>query len=127
MPTREHRSDAGSSTVLALGIIAVMITVTVAALVVLGAVRAAHTARSAADLAALAGAVEYQRRPGGSACVEARRVARRHEVEMVTCGISAGGEVTVTTAAPIPLRLGGVGPEHAEGRARAGPQPSEAG
>ena len=126
MSSRDVRDESGSSTVLAVGLIAVLLTVTVAALAVLGAIRAAHVARASADLAALAGAVAYQEAPEASAaCVEATRIAHRHETELVTCDVDAGGVVTVTTSAPIVHRLGGVGPDHAEGRARAGPDPAE--
>lgn len=122
----ELRGEAGSSSVLAVGLIAVLLTATVATLAVLSAVRAAHVARSAADVAALAGAIEYQQvsDPAG-ACTEATRVARRHDVEVLSCVVAGGGDVTVTVAAEIPLRLAGVGPEQAEGRARAGPGAQE--
>lgn len=126
MSPRELRAEAGSSTVLAVGLIAVLLTITLAALAVLGAVRAAHVARSAADLSALAGAVEYQQSAdAGGACAEARRVAAHHDVAVIGCDVGGGGEVTVTVSARIPLRLGGVGPDHAEGRARAGPSPED--
>ncbi len=126
MGRRDLHDDRGSSTVLVLGLIAVLLTVTVAALAVLSAVRAAHQARSAADLAALAGAVVHQQASDAStACAEAKRIALRHDVEMLSCEVDAGGVVTVTTAAAISHRLGGVGPERAEGRARAGPAPEE--
>lgn len=125
MPRRELRNDRGSSTVLAVGLIAVLLTVTLAALAVLSAVRAAHVARSTSDLAALAGALEYQQSPdAAAACAEATRVAALHDVQVLTCRVGAGGEVTVTTSAQISLRMGGVGPDHAEGEARAGPEPS---
>lgn len=126
MSRPELRGEAGSSTVLAVGLIAALLTVTLGALAVLGTVRAAHLARSAADLSALAGAIEYQQRPdAGAACVEAGRVAARHDVVVLACEAAGGGEVTVTVSARIPLRLGGVGPDHAEGRARAGPSPED--
>lgn len=122
MTRRDLASERGSSTVLAVGLIAVLLTVTMAALAVLGAVRAAHVARSVSDLAALAGAIEYQQSPdAAAACAEATRVASLHDVRLLSCDVSGGGAVTVTTSAPIPLRLGGLGPDHAEGRARAGP------
>lgn len=128
MTPRDVRDDRGSSTVMALGLIAVLLTTTVAALAVLSAVRAAHQARSAADLAALAGAVVHQEVSDASAsCAEARRIALRHDVELVTCEVDAGGVVTVTTSAPITHRLAGVGPDRAEGRARAGPDPDDQG
>jgi len=108
---------------MALGLIALLLTITVAALAVLSAVRAAHVARSSADLAALAAAVVHQEDPGRvAACAEAERIARRHDVELVACAVGARGEVTVTVSAPITHRLAGVGPDHAEGRARAGPR-----
>lgn len=123
---RELRSEVGSSTVLALGLIAALLTLTVAALAVLGAVRAVHVARSSADLAALAGAVVHQRSPGTSgACAEAGRIALRHGAEVVSCEVTAGGQVTVTTSVAIRHRLAGIGPDRAEGRARAGPAPHE--
>ena len=126
MAGRDLRDDRGSSTVLVLGLVAVLLTTTVAALAVLSAVRAAHQARSAAGLASLAGAVVHQEVSDASAaCAEASRIALRHDVEMLTCEVGAGGVVTVTTSATITHRLGGVGPERAEGRARAGPAPDE--
>lgn len=128
MSSCELRDDGGSSTVMALGLIAVLITATVAALAVLSAVRTAHHARSAADLAALAGAVVQQQDSGATTpCAEAERIALRHDVVLVACEVDAGGTVTVTTSAVIPHRLGGVGPERAEGRARAGPDPDDTG
>lgn len=124
MSRREIRDERGSSTVMALGIIAVLLTVTVGALAVLGAMRAAHLARSAADLAALAGAVVYQQvLDDSAACAESERIARRHDAQVVTCEVGAGGEVTVTTSVRITPRVAGVGPDRAEGRARAGPAP----
>ncbi|WP_435200388.1 Rv3654c family TadE-like protein [Janibacter sp. GS2] len=128
MPRREIRDEKGSSTVMALGLIAVLLTVTVAALAVLGAMRAVHVARSTADLAALAGAVVYQQvQDDPAACAEARRIARRHDAQVVACEVGAGGEVTVTTSVPITPRVPGVVPDRAEGRARAGPAPQSVG
>lgn len=125
MSGRDIGDDRGSSTVLALGLIAVMLSLMIGGLAVLSAVRAAHVARSSADLAALAGATEYQEtRVRGAACAEARRIARRHGSRQVSCSVTSGGVVTVTTSVPITHRLAGVGPDHAEGRARAGPSSS---
>lgn len=116
------RGERGSSTVLALGVIAALLAATIGALAVLSAVRAAHIARSSADLSALAAAIAYQQSPdAGAACAEAGRLATRHGVRLLTCRVDGGGVVDVTVEAGIPLRLGGVGPDHAEGRARAGP------
>ncbi len=122
MSRRDARVEAGSSTILALGIIVALLTTMVAGLAVLSAVRTAHTARSAADLAALAGAAHYQEHlDAGSACGEARRIALRHEAQTIGCEVGVRGEVTVTTSVMITHRLAGVGPDRAEGRARAGP------
>ena len=126
MTRRDLHAEAGSSTIMSLALIAVLLTFTVAALAVLSAVRAAHIARSAADLSALAGAIEYQASLDASAaCAESDRLAQRHDVRLLDCRVTGDGDVTVTVAARIPLRLGGVGPEQAEGRARAGPQPDQ--
>ena len=126
MARRDHRDDAGSSSVVAVGLVALLLTLTVASLAVLSAVRAAHVARSSADLAALAGAVVHQQSADPTAaCAEAERIALRHDVEMVECAVGAGGVVTVTASAPITHRLAGVGPERAQGVARAGPDPGD--
>lgn len=127
MPRPDLHGDRGSATVLAVGIIAVALTVTLGGLWVLSAVRAAHVARASADLAALAAAGRYQELPEAEqACAEARRIAGRHATEVSDCSVEGTGIVTVTTTAPIGLRLAGAGPERAEGRARAGPEPGGA-
>ena len=126
MPRRDVRADAGSATVLALGVIAVLLMVTLAGLAVLSAVQAVHAARSVADLAALAGAAHYQEQlDPGPACEESRRIASRHGARLIGCEIGGGGDATVTTSVTIRHRLAGVGPDRAEGRARAGPSPAE--
>lgn len=122
MSRPEPGCQRGSSTVLVVGLIAAVLTVTVAALAVSSAVRAAHVARSAADLGALAGAIAHQRGAGrAGACAQARRVAGQQDVRVTLCSVDAEGAVSVTTASPIVFRLPGVGPGHAAGRARAGP------
>ncbi|KRE35065.1 hypothetical protein ASG73_17140 [Janibacter sp. Soil728] len=122
MRHRELWDERGSSTVLAVGLIVAMLSVTLAASAVLSAVRSAHVARSAADLAALAAAIQLQESPDPrGACGEAARVATRHDARVLSCDVGTSGVVTVTVATSIPLRLAGVGPDHAEGRARAGP------
>lgn len=113
-------TDAGSGTVNAVGIIAALLTATVGALAVLSAVHAVHTARAAADLGALAAAVDHQE-GGGAGCAEAVRVAALHEVDVTRCTIDAAGVADVTTSAAIAFQVPGVTPARAEGRARAGP------
>ena len=116
--------DRGSATVLAVGLIAVLLTVTVAALAVLGAMRSLHAARAAADLAALAGAGHLQEHGDpAAACRESERIAARQQATVTACEVGAGEVVTVTTSVGIPLRPPGV-PESAQGRARAGPVPT---
>ncbi len=125
MVTPDLRGDRGSATVLAVGLIAVLLTVTVAALVVLGAIRSLHVARASADLAALAGAGHLQEEGDpGAACREAERIAARQHATVDACAVGAGEVVTVTTSVGIPLRPPGV-PESAQGRARAGPVPTD--
>ena len=89
MTRRDLHAEAGSSTIMSLALIAVLLTVTVAALAVLSVVRAAHIARSAADLSALAGAIEYQASLDASAaCAESDRLAQRHDVRLLDCRVT---------------------------------------
>ncbi|WP_338748643.1 Rv3654c family TadE-like protein [Janibacter alittae] len=119
---RRGDGESGSATVLALGMIVVVLTVTIGALAVLGTLRAVHVARSSADLAALAAAGHFQQHADPvAACTEARRIARRHSAQVVECGVDARGVARVTTSVPISHRLAGVGREVAEGHALAGP------
>lgn len=124
VPDRPDLPDRGSGSVLALGVIASTLTATIGALAVVSALLAAHTARSAADLAALAAAVDH--REGGAApCAEAARIAVASGASVRSCVIDATGVSDVVTGAPIGLRLPGVGPPDASGRARAGPDPDD--
>lgn len=121
---REVSDDSGSGTITALGSIALLLTLTVAAMAVLSAVQAVHVARSAADLAALAAAVDHEE--GGAApCAEAARLAAAHRTTIESCTVGPAGVVDVTTSAPVALRLPGTGPARALGRARAGPVADE--
>ena len=123
-PEDRARAEEGSSTVLALAVVAAVLTLTVGGLAVLGSLRAVHVARSAADLAALAAAGQLQEGSGrGAACARARRIATSHDARVTACEVAGSGEVTVTATAPIRGRLAGVGPSTATGRARAGPAP----
>ena len=65
--------ERGSGTLLMVGVSAVLMVLAFAGVVAAGYLAAVHRARSAADLAALSGAVEVQR--GGDACVAAEEVA----------------------------------------------------
>lgn len=120
-PSSRPRDESGSATVLALGVIAVVLTVTIGGLAVLGALRAVHVARSSADLAALAAAGHFQQHVDPvAACAEGRRVVRRQSAQVTRCRIGAGGVASVTVSAPITGGLS-LGPEAAHGQARAGP------
>ena len=112
------RRDRGSGTVLVLGAIAVLVAMTVGALLVVSAVVAAHRAQSAADLAALAAAgalVRGQSPP--SACATGAGVATRNGGRLATC--SAGADLSVEVAVDMPASAAHIGT--ATARSRAGP------
>ena len=112
------RCDGGSATVAVVGAIALLLVLTVAGLSLGSAVLASHRARSAVDLAALAGASALM--SGDSlalACARAGGVARRGDAAIVSCTAAGGDSLTVRgeVSASIPL-LG-----RAVATARAGP------
>jgi secretion/DNA translocation related TadE-like protein len=112
------RCDGGSATVAVVGAIALLLVLTVAGLSLGSAVLASHRARSAVDLAALAGASALM--SGDSlalACARASGVARRGDAAIVSCTAAGGDSLTVRgeVSASIPL-LG-----RAVATARAGP------
>jgi len=106
--------------------IGVMIVITVVALAgccVAGYAVAVHQARSAADLAALSGAVELAR--GGDACGAARDIARANAARVTSCeqvGDPIDFVVTVEVEREVPVRtwLHGL-PRSVGARAHAGP------
>lgn len=115
--------DTGSGTVLTLGVVGAVVTALVTALSVTGALRAAHQARGAADLAALAAAHDSSVGAApAQVCATARDIAERNGARVVGCDVTAGSVVTIETAVAVPLRLGGLVPEMT-GHARAGPAP----
>lgn len=99
-------ADAGSGTVLAVGVVAGLTTLLVSALVLAGVLAAGQQARSAADLAALAGAGQVVTGHGQPAvCGVAGEVARANGGQLQGCAlVRADGDpwprvqVTVTTA-----------------------------
>lgn len=113
--------DAGSATILVLGI-CLGAFVLVLVLAGLGsAVIARHRASSSADLAALAAADVLVGRASGSACDAARHVVRRRAGDSLTltsCHTN-GRTVDVSVAARPGGWVSALGP--ARGRARAGP------
>lgn len=109
--------ERGSGAVLALGAIGVLVAVLAAALLLGGVVAARHRAESAADLAALAGAVALQR--GGDPCGEAARVGAANGAT-VRCTVD-GADVLVEAGMQTPAAARVLAPR-AVARARAGPQ-----
>lgn len=115
-PSRER----GSGSVLVVAVCLVVLLVSVGALAVTGVVLAGHRARSAADLAALAGAARVRDGAPGEACAQAGRVASANGATVDACRV-AGDVVELRTRVEVAGRLG---PARAE--ARAGPARDEA-
>ncbi|MBE7325436.1 flp pilus-assembly TadE/G-like family protein [Nocardioides sp. Y6] len=88
------RCERGAGSVLTLALVAVLLTVTLAVAACGGLLSAHRQAQSAADLAALAGAVEAAR--GGDGCAAAARVAELNGARSVRCSVE-GTEVRVVT------------------------------
>lgn len=118
---RAPHPERGSGSVLVLGAVLVVTVVLAGALVVLAAVRDAHRARAAADLAALAAALP--RAVGGPAdCRRAATVAAVAGAALVECRPLPDGSVRVRTRIAVRWPAGWPGlPPAVEGRARAGP------
>lgn len=109
-----RRSELGAGSVLAVAMLGVLVTATVAAAGVVGVVATHRTAQSAADLAALAGAAALQ--DGGDACVRAGEVARRNRTELRACSVQ-GWNVAVEVSADTARLPGGALDLRARGRA----------
>ncbi len=108
-------------TVLAAAVVGVVITVAVAALWLVSATLATHRARSAADLAALAGAVAAQGSASATApCRSAREVAAANGATVLACSVRADLVVSVRVSVPLGVAIPGV-PGRADAAARAGP------
>lgn len=97
--------------------IALVLVLTVGALVVIGAVDASHRARLAADLAAIAAAARLQETadPGG-ACTRAESLAASNRARLTGCVVN--GAVVDVRVEVDPATW----PAPATARARAGPQ-----
>ena len=116
MNHRERRSEAGSASVVAAAMVAVLLTVTGGGFVLGAAVIARHRAQAVADLAALAGAARVPAGPD-AACLAAHRLARQMlRTDGIDCAV-AELDVVVTVTVALPGRW--VGPARAT--ARAGP------
>jgi len=122
MRTRRLPDDRGSATVLALGVVMVVLVLTVSGLLLASAVMASHRARAAADLAALAAAGVLMRgEPPTAACDAAAFVAVANHGWVQSC-VTAGAEVRLSVG--VPAAFSGVGV--ATARSRAGPRPVRA-
>jgi secretion/DNA translocation related TadE-like protein len=115
------KDERGSGTVLAVAMIGLLVTVTVATSGVVGVVAGHRRAQSAADLSALAGATKLQ--SGADACQRARAIAGRNGADLRRCQVE-GTEVVVVVARSV--RLPGLLME-LKARARAGPAPNHFG
>ena len=120
--TASLRADAsgesGSGTVLALGVIAVLLALAVGLTGLIQAQAAAGRARLAADLAALGGATALSSvLAPADPCAVAHQVAGAHRAQVVSCLIE-GEDVVVQVS--VSTSVLGV-PRSARGAARAGP------
>ena len=111
-------SQRGSASLLVVSLAGVVMLVGLAAAFVTATAAAHRRAQSAADLAALAGAVTLQR--GEDACAGAAVVARGNDADLLGCEV-LGDDVRVAVRVPSP-EVAGHGWE-VVGRARAGPAP----
>ena len=118
--SRPTGGERGSATVLMAAIMGVVVTLGAAAMVIAGYLVGHHRARSAADLAALSGAVAHAR--GEDACDQARRIAPQNGAKVTSCarvGDDIDFVITVRTTVPVRSRLPGL-PRRVEAEAHAG-------
>ncbi|MBO3723559.1 flp pilus-assembly TadE/G-like family protein [Actinomyces bowdenii] len=115
---RPDGDETGAGTVMALAIIAVALSLGLGAIGLIQAQGASGRARSAADLAALAGATALSSvLAPGDPCATAERVARANGARLTSCRIS-GEDVSVDVV--VPVRILGLA-RQAGASARAGP------
>lgn len=101
-----------------LGVIGALVAALLGAVDVTRSIAAAHVARSAADLAALAGAgVAVRGGAPAAACSAASRLATANHAVLATCSIAADGSVRVT----VTVNSRGRWARTAHAAARAGP------
>lgn len=117
--TTSARREGGSGTVLTVAAIGVLLILTAGSLQIGAAATAAHRARTAADLSALAGATALQQSTG-SPCARVAEVAGRNGARLLACTVGAAESVSVRVATTVPTHWPGV-PHQAVASARAGP------
>ncbi|MGZ5377793.1 MAG: Rv3654c family TadE-like protein [Mycobacterium sp.] len=110
-------AEAGSATLVAVAMMAVLVTITAACVYLGSAVVARHRAQAAADLAALAAAGDLAR-GAQAACAHAVAVAEAMRTAIADCSV-AGLDVVVTVDVSVALGRLGIGTARAV--ARAGP------
>ncbi|MGN0102281.1 MAG: Rv3654c family TadE-like protein [Dietzia sp.] len=108
--------DDGFMTVSTAFAVAAVLALTVAVLLVGRAAVAAHSARSAADLSALAGA--HALRAGEDPCAVASGIAGANRATLASCRVDG---LDVVTRAAVSIDLGVLGARSASAVARAGP------
>lgn len=117
-------SERGSGTVLAVASVGALLVCLLGGLAVAAAVQAAHTARTAADLSALAAAALVQQGvPAPAACARAGQVAASNDGALRSCVLDAGGRVTVEVGSEVVTPLPALALGSARARARAGTVP----
>ena len=114
-------AERGSASVLMVGVMAVVVTLTSAALVIAGYATSYHQAREAADLSALSGAAAFEH--GRDACAQARQTARQNGARVDRCGLVGNAidfvvtvRVSVTARTRVPQL-----PKQVAAEAHAGP------
>ena len=118
-PVSAGSREEGSGTVLALGIVAVLLIMTVTVAGLIGVVSASRRASSAADLSALAAADAYRGLAPGDPCEVAEEWAVKNGARLEACIFPDRPEtVEVTVAVPVSGPMSVLGPARA--RARAG-------
>jgi secretion/DNA translocation related TadE-like protein len=119
---RRRGGDGGAMTVALAGVIAAALLVLCGGMCLAAATVAAHRARAAADLGALAAARVLQRGgAAGEACARGATVAALNAARVRDCRAGADGTVVLMTSSPVGLSLPGLGRLQARGQARAGP------
>ena len=111
--------EQGSGTVLVIAALGVLLVLMAAAMQVGAAAGAAHRARAAADLAALAGASALQQ-GSGDPCSRAWELVARNGADLLSCTLGAAESVRVRVSTDVPGGWPGI-PRVATATARAGP------
>lgn len=104
-PDGRAPADAGSASIWVLAVAGAILAMIWVTLLVGAAISVRHRADSAADLAALAGAVAA--RDGGDACVSAARIAAANRARLLDCRVSDDASLTVVVVLPMPAVLAG--------------------